>query len=54
LTGSQLLQPVNFTLNGSAFAVPSHPFDLPGAVARRSEWNGRGSDAADKLGVLST
>ncbi len=53
LTGSQLLQSVNFTLNGSAFAVPSYPLDRPDAVERRSERNGGGGDAADKLGVHS-
>ncbi len=30
LTGSQLLQPVNFTLNGSALALPPESFDGPG------------------------
>jgi hypothetical protein len=54
LTGSQLLQPVDFTLNGGSLALAPEPLDGPDAIEGRGRRRRRRGDTRDKLGIHST
>src|ERR1700738_3849910 len=54
LTGAELLQPVDFALDGGALALPPQPFNGPGALHGRGRRGGLSSDAGDELGVQRT
>ena len=51
LTGSQLLQPVDFTLNGGTLAFTPQPLKRPRTFERGSSRGGVGGDACNELGV---
>ena len=54
LAGSQLLEPINFTLERGALALQAEPLERMGALERRSWMIGTGSNARNKLGVPRT
>src|ERR1700738_1469783 len=54
LAGAELLQPVDFALDGRTFALPPQPFDGPGAFDGRGRGSRVSGDTGDELGVHST